>query len=56
MIRLAEKANLRHACWQMGEAIAEMFSAVVRRAPRLAARPADDGPSWEVLSKRWQSG
>lgn len=54
MVDLANRARLRRACWQMGEAIADMFSAVVARSPRLAEEPASDGPSWEVLARDWQ--
>jgi hypothetical protein len=38
----------------MGEQMADMFSAVVRRSPRLAAEPADDGTSWSELVKDWK--
>lgn len=53
MVALAERAHLRRACLQMGEAVAEMFVAVLRRTSCLATFPVDDGPSWAELSKRW---
>jgi hypothetical protein len=55
MVALAEQAHLRGACLQMGEAIAEMFVAVLRRSPRLANLPVDDGPSWTELMKSWSA-
>lgn len=54
MIELAQQARLRRACWQMGEAIADMFAAVVQRSPRLSAESSHDGPSWAELSQAWQ--
>ncbi len=54
MLDLAEKANFRHTLWQMGEAVADMFAAVVERSPRLAGLPADAGPSWDELTTRWR--
>jgi hypothetical protein len=33
MVELAEKANFRHALWQMGEAVAKLFAEVVERVP-----------------------
>ena len=54
MIELAHQARLQHACWQMGEAIANMFSAVVDRSPRLADENPSDGPTWEELSRAWR--
>jgi hypothetical protein len=54
MIELAQQAKLDRACWQMGEAIADMFAAVVQRSPKLSAEPVNEGPSWEELTKAWQ--
>jgi hypothetical protein len=54
MLAAAEKANFRHALWQIGAAIGEMFAAVSQRSPRLAALPADEGPGWEELTRRWR--
>jgi hypothetical protein len=53
MVELAEKANFRHTLWQIGEAVADMFSSVVQRQPQLAAMPVEGSPSWEELTKRW---
>lgn len=55
MVAMAQDAKLRHACWQMGDAIADMFSAVVRRSPRLAAEPAGEGPDWEEIERKWRT-
>lgn len=54
MMAAANDARLRRACWQMGEAIADMFAAVVHRSPRLAAEPADEGPAWDEIARLWQ--
>jgi len=35
MVDLAKKANFRHALWQMGEAVANLFAEVVERVPAL---------------------
>lgn len=53
MVKLTEQANFRHALWQMGEAVADLFAATVQRSPSLAALPTGDGPSWDELSRRW---
>lgn len=55
MIELAQQAKLRRACWQMGEAIADIFSAVTARSPRLASENADGGLSWEEIARLWRS-
>ena len=39
MVELAEKARFRHALWQMGEAIADLFAKVVERSPLLQRLP-----------------
>jgi hypothetical protein len=54
MIALAGEAHYRHALWQMAEAIAEMFDAVVQRAPKLAALPAPEPGDWPELARRWR--
>lgn len=35
MVELAEKANFRHALWQMGQAVAKLFGEVAERVPAL---------------------
>jgi len=55
LVELAEKAKLHRACWEMGEAIAGTFSAVVARSRQLAAENASDGPSWEEIANAWRS-
>ena len=54
MIRLAEEAGFRHALWQMGEAIADLFEAVIARQPILQQLPTNDGPTWQQLTRRWR--
>ncbi|MEQ1860833.1 MAG: hypothetical protein ABMA13_12935 [Chthoniobacteraceae bacterium] len=54
MVALANEAHYRHALWQMAEAIAEMFAAVVQRAPKLAALPAPEPGDWPELARRWR--
>jgi hypothetical protein len=53
MVELAQQAKLRRACWQMGEAVADMFSAVVARSPRLSAENFDV-PTWDDITKAWK--
>jgi hypothetical protein len=55
MVELAEKARFRHALWQMAEAVADLFSQVVARAPALKDLPVDDDPDWQTLSQRWKN-
>jgi hypothetical protein len=38
----------------MGEAIADMFTAVAARSPRLSAERSDESSSWEEITKAWQ--
>lgn len=54
MVTLAEQADFRHALWQMGEAIADLFEQVVERQPLLQDLPRDQGPTWDELSPRWK--
>lgn len=54
MVETAQRAKLRRACWQMGEAIADMFAAIAARSPRLTAEPPGDESNWEELAKAWQ--
>ncbi|HJN13764.1 MAG: hypothetical protein QGH33_20760 [Pirellulaceae bacterium] len=54
MVEMAKRANLRHALWQMGEAIATLFEQVVERAPRLQELPLGNGPSWSGITKTWR--
>jgi len=53
MQEAAERANFRHALWQMGEIIADFFERVTNREEKLQALPSSDSPSWEELTKRW---
>ena len=43
MVQLAEQANFRHALWQMGEAVANLFAQVVERQPAIAELPKTNG-------------
>ncbi len=54
MLRAAEEANFRHALWQMGEQISEMFTNVTMRSPQLAALRQIEEPSWGDLTRRWR--
>ena len=55
MVALAEEANLRHALWEMGEAVANLFSQVVERVPYLQNLPDTSVPRWEELTVRWKA-
>jgi len=54
MVELARKADFRHTLWQIGEAVAAIFTSVAQREPRLSGMRADRSPSWEELTKRWR--
>lgn len=53
MVETAEKANLRRALWQIGQAIAGLFRHVSFFAGSLNDMPRDTGPSWSELGQRW---
>jgi len=53
MVALADKANFRHALWQIGEAVAEVFADVVQLQPTLQDLPGD-APPWDELTRRWR--
>jgi hypothetical protein len=55
MLELADKANFRHALWQMGEAIVTLFEQVVERQPQLQELPKLTGPTWKEITARWKS-
>ena len=54
MVEAAAKADFRHALWQIGEAIADLFGQVVQIVGDLRRLPGDDGPAWAELSRRWR--
>jgi len=54
ILEVSKQANFRHALWQLGEQIGEMFAAVSQRSLKLAALPADDGPGWDDIAARWR--
>ncbi len=54
MVEIADRANFRHALWQMGEAIAELFEQVVARVPTLQEQRDDATPTWGELTSRWR--
>lgn len=56
MLELASKANFRHALWQMGEAIVQLFEQVIARQPKLQTLPRIPGPTWTELTTRWRAG
>jgi hypothetical protein len=55
MVELTRKADFRHTLWQIGEAVAAMFTSVAQREPRLSRIPVDLGPTWKELTKRWRT-
>ncbi len=54
MVQLSQKAHFRHALWQMGEAVADLFEQIVERQPLLQQLPTPPGPTWEELTQRWR--
>lgn len=55
MVALADKANFRHALWQIGEAIVTLFEHVIARQPALQKLPTDTGPRWNDITTRWRA-
>jgi hypothetical protein len=54
MLRVAKQAKFLTALRQMGDAVADLFEAVVARVPRLKQMPIDDRPTWSELTERWR--
>jgi len=54
IVAMADKANFRHALWQMGEVIADLFEQVMERQPLLQNLPINDDPSSSDITKRWK--
>ena len=54
MVELAEEADFRHALWQIAEAIVDLFVCVIQQQPLLLDFPADNGPTWKDLSRKWR--
>lgn len=54
MVRLADQADFRHALWQMGEAILQLFQQVTSRVRFLQELPFETGPSWSDLTSLWR--
>jgi len=50
MVALAEKAQFRHALWQIGEAVADLFAAFTQLQSLLHDLPAE-APSWDELTR-----
>lgn len=53
MVEEAERANFRHALWQIGELVCDLFERVIDRQERLQDLPSGAGPDWSVLTERW---
>ena len=54
MLAAAERADFRHALWQMGEAIADLFEKIVQRQPELQNLPSGEELSWSQITVRWK--
>jgi len=54
MVEAADKANFRHALWQMGEAIVKLFEQVIERVPALQELLDDTSPTWDDITARWK--
>ena len=54
MLEAAETANFRHALWQMGEIIADVFAKIIDRQERLQEISTGiESPDWNELTRRW---
>ena len=56
MVAAAKRTRFRHALWQMGEAVADLFEAVVDRTPELRQRAhaEQSDTTWDDLTRRWR--
>jgi hypothetical protein len=54
MIAVANRANFRHALWQMGEAIVTLFEEVIERTPRLQQAYDHATPTWSEIRAKWK--
>ena len=54
MVELADQAGFRHALWQMGEAVADLFERVSDHLPVLQNVAAYDAPTWDQITRRWR--
>lgn len=56
MVDAAKQANFRNALWQMGEAIADLFSEVVGLLPELHdVAGSGEHPTWAELTEQWKA-
>lgn len=53
MLSLAEKAKFRRALGYIGDVVADLMEATVRRSSRLTKLGGDHGPGWETWMQRW---
>lgn len=53
MVALADQAGFRHALWQIGEAVGDLFAAVAQIQPKLHDLTGET-PGWEELTRRWR--
>lgn len=54
MVELADEADFRHALWQMGEAVADLFEQVSERLPMLQDTAEYESPTWDEITARWR--
>lgn len=55
MVNLADKADFRHALWEMGEAIVTLFEQLIERSPYLQKIPTSNSPTWNNITERWRT-
>jgi hypothetical protein len=55
MVEAAEQSHIRHALWQIAEAITDLFVDVAHLVPEVADMPSSDGPTWADLTRRWKA-
>jgi hypothetical protein len=54
MVGLAERAQFRHALWQMGEAIVGLFEQVIHRTPQFQNLNRQPVRSWSEITAQWK--
>lgn len=53
MIGLAERADFRHALWQISEAVVTLFGQVVERSPEIQESKRQT-PTWSEITAKWK--
>ena len=53
-VEIAKKANFRHALWQRGEVLAEIFEEIARLTTEMNEVLIGDKPTWKEIGNKWR--